>query len=361
MLGAWLGCTGAKQAEVAPSELLTPTPRSTPRGVVLVIGDGMGLAQLSAADHALQMPLAVADFDHVGLQRTGSSTHAVTDSAASATAMASGQRTKNGAVGVDADDQPLTSVLHLAEAKGLSTGVVATSTLTHATPAAFVAHHPVRYEEQAIAADFLDVQLEVAIGGGRTHFDEREDGRVLTDELSKAGVTVVNGIDAITTVDAPPLYGFLGGKDPGKAGEGREGQLHRAAVHAFDLLAANEAGFFLMVEGSQVDWAGHANDATWLLEEMADLNLAVDGLQQRAAARGDVLMVVTADHETGGLSLLPAEGDPQGTRLTFATDGHSAAMVPVFATGPGSEAFSGIYDNTEIAERIAAALGLELP
>jgi alkaline phosphatase len=361
LLALLAGCSTQEAQPPAPSPPPEPVAAPRPRGVVLIIGDGTATSHLSAAQVHKGAPIAWHRFDVLGLQTTSSADHLLTDSAAAATALATGHKTNNGHVGVDPAGAPLQSVLHAAEARGLATGVVVTSRVTHATPAAFVAHQPDREDEEAIANDFLAVELDVVIGGGRDRFDQRADGQQLSQALTGRGVHVVDGLDAILASDKLPLYGFIAPGKPPKVMEGRAGQLAQTSTHAFKLLSADPEGFFLLVEGSQVDWAGHDNDGPWMLEELLDLDQTVAAVLDAAGSRDDVLVIATGDHETGGVDLLDAEDDPKRMRLAWNTDDHSATMVPVFAKGPGAERFGGLYDNTDIARRIAELLELTLP
>lgn len=349
------GCPAPAPPAPAPS----PTPPPGPRGVVLIIGDGTATSQLSAGQVHKGAPLAYARFDVLGLQTTSSADHLLTDSAAAATAIATGHKTRNGYVGVDPDGAPLRSILHAAEDRGLATGVVVTSRVTHATPASFIAHQPDRRDEEAIARDFLAVDLDLVIGGGRDKFDRRADGERLTEQLTGRGVTVLDGLDAVLAASTLPLYGFVHHGAPPKVTEGRKGELPATAAHALRLLAAQPNGFFLLIEGSQVDWAGHDNDGPWMLEELLDLDDTVAAVLDAAGALGDVLVIATGDHETGGFDLLATEEEPLKLTFGWNTDDHSATMVPVFAKGPGAERFGGMYDNTDIARRIAELLRLQ--
>ncbi|MBX2800619.1 MAG: alkaline phosphatase [Myxococcales bacterium] len=331
-----------------------PPMEPGPRGIVLMIGDGMGVSQLTSAivaqggvSHMERAPV-------VGLQKTWSADALVTDSAASATAMATGVKTHNGMVGVSPTGAELESILHWAESQGLATGIVCTSRVTHATPAAFVAHEPDRGDEEAIALDFLDVGLDLVIGGGRDRFTDRADGRDLLEELSAAGVRVVG--DLADVAGDGPVYALLEDGPLPSVRKGRGDLLPRATAAALAQLSGDPEGFFLLVEGSQVDWGGHLNHTPWLVTEAVDFDASVGVALDFAEAAADVLVVVTADHETGGLAL--KGGDLQTGEVVgrYTSHRHTAAMVPVLASGPMAETFAGIYDNVGIHERLFAAL-----
>lgn len=326
-----------------------------PRNVVLVIGDGMGLSQVSAGRLANGGALNLDRFPVTGLVDTTSASGAITDSAAGATAYATGVRTHNGLVGVDATGEPVETLVEWAAGRGMATGLVATSRITHATPASFAAHVPDRGAEEAIATQMAEAPVDLMIGGGRDRFapESRSDGTDLLAVLQASGRAVVTGLDDARSASLP-LVALLDEK--ALAGAPRRGPvLADAAALAVEKLASDPDGFFLMVEGSQIDWAGHVNHVPWLVEEVLDLDRALAPILAFAEARGDTLVLVTADHETGGLALKHAEA---GERVTgrFVTHHHTAPMVPLYAYGPGAEAFSGTYANTGVHARILSAL-----
>jgi alkaline phosphatase len=247
------------------------------------------------------------------------------------------------------------SILHQAEAEGLATGLVATAAITHATPAAFIAHEPSRNNYEAIAADFLDTEIDVFIGGGRDHFAEREDGRNLLEELKVKGYEVVLDPEALDEVEAGKLAASLAPIHIAPASE-RGDMLEKATTTAMRLLSANPEGFFLMIEGSQVDWGGHAGSTVRVVEEMLDFDRALGLVLAYAALDGETLVVVTSDHETGGMAILEGDETSGRVKAAFSTGGHTGLMVPVFAYGPGAGAFTGYMDNTELNRRLRAAL-----
>ena len=333
-----------------------------PKNVVLLIGDGMGLDQVSAAWVARPEDFVFEQFPVIGLQKTSSADHLVTDSGAGATAMATGVKTYNSAIGIGPDSVRLTNIVELAAAKGLATGVVATSSLSHATPAGFLAHRRLRGQVEQIAADVAAAPVDVLIGGGERYFTQRFDGRNLLDSLRARRFSVhPAGSKSLRRIDpdaAEKLAYFTARKEPVSALGGRT-YLPKAATLAMRRLRArSDAGYFLMIEGSQIDWAGHQNDAAMLLAELRDFQRTIRAVLDEASRQGnETLVIVTADHETGGLAI------GRGSRfdrpvLEFATKKHTGNWVPVFATGPGAETFAGVYENTAIFEKMRAALGL---
>jgi alkaline phosphatase len=332
-----------------------------PNNIVLMIGDGMGLTQITAGMYMNGNRLNLEEFTHVGLQKPHPAGELITDSAAAATAIASGRKTYNGAIGVDERGKPVTTILERARVNGMHTGLVVTSTITHATPAGFYAHQPDRNMEEEIAADLVAADVDFFVGGGKKYFDERTDGRNLIDELWKKGYFVSDysqsKFEEVKIEHSRKFAYFSANEKPSKASSGRD-YLPLAAKAAVETLAAGaEHGFFLMVEGSQIDWAGHENNSGYIVNEMIDFDKAIGAVLDFAKEDGQTLVIVTADHETGGYAINP--GSTWDTiRAGFTTEHHTATLVPVFAWGPGAKLFSGMYENTAIFGKISRALGL---
>ena len=330
-----------------------------PKNIVLMIGDGMGVAQIYAGMTASGGHLNLEKCTYVGFQKTHSASSYITDSGASATAISTGKKTLNGAIAVDARGKELKTILEMAEEAGFSTGLVATSTITHATPAAFVAHNQDRGEYEEIAMNFEGSGLEVIIGGGRNHFNRREDGIDLIERLREKGYQVTERIEDVDPGHAGPIAVFTDTMAMPPAAMGRGDLLPRATELAVGKLSANRKGFFLMVEGSQIDWAGHDNNTAYLVSEMIDFDQAIGKALDFAAGNGETLVIVTADHETGGMAIASGNLATGEVSSLFGSEGHTGVMVPVFAYGPGAESFAGIYENTEIFEKMAGLLDFD--
>ncbi len=345
----------------ASSEIPQSNPEQ-PTKIIFLIGDGMGLSAVSTGFYYGEQPSVFTRFQEIGLQQTSSAKEKVTDSAASGTALATGTKTYNGAIGIDTSLTPHQSISELTASLGWSTGVVATSTISHATPASFYAHVEQRYMEDEIAAQLLSSEIDFFAGGGLAKFIARADSVNLLPLAGEKGFTVDTSKLAVAgTLEADRKYGFLlamGGM-PSMI-EGRGDFLPDATSLAISHLSQNQEGFFLMVEGSQIDWAGHANNAESVVAEMLDFEKTIAAALDYAEKDGNTLVVVTADHETGGFTLGPEVSDenPYGNSKelgpVFATGHHSATLIPVFAYGPGAENFKGIYQNTDIFHKMAA-------
>jgi alkaline phosphatase len=325
---------------------------SKAKNVILMIGDGMGVAQIYAGLTANKGWLNLERFHSIGFSKTNSANRYITESAAGATAISTGVKTHNHAIGVDSSDNPLPTILEIAEKNGLSTGLIATTSITDATPAAFTAHVPERDMQDEIALGFLQSGVDIFIGGGKSHFTKRKDGRDLTVDLRKQGFKVLDNIDDIVQTTSGKIAGFVSDQPKSK---GRGDQLKKASLAAIKILSQNNKGFFLMIEGSQIDDGGHENNIQHLTDEMIDFDQTIGAVLDFAAQDGNTLVIVTADHETGGLTLTGGDLRAGKVEAKFSTEDHTSVMVPVFAFGPGAEQFQGIYHNNTIFQKMMDA------
>jgi alkaline phosphatase len=338
----------------------TADSAARPRNLILMIGDGMGVAQVSA--HRLANPSTHFNrFAVSGFSVTRSADRLVTESAAAATALSTGTRTKNGRLAVDSSSTALQTVLEYAASLGKSTGIVATCAVTHATPAAFLAHNASRKNEDDIARQIAGGGVSVLIGGGRQHFLPKERGGGRLDGLDLLSAMADNGYAIMDSLRPVPerfqRIAMLLAQEALPAAGLRSATLGDLAETAITVLQRNRKGFFLMIEGSQIDWACHENDFPRMLREMAEFDSAVGRVLDFAERDGSTLVVVTADHETGGLSLQGKAVDASDMQGVWNVKDHSAAMVPVFARGPGCERFGGIHDNATVGRLLFQCLG----
>ncbi len=340
-----------------PSNKISLPGTSEVRNIIFMIGDGMGLATVYAAMTVSDQPLNLERCTHTGLQKTFSSDKYITDSAASGTAMATGKKTNNGVIGESPDGTIYKSILEIAEDHGLATGLVSTSSITDATPASFISHNSSRANHDAIALDFLKTDIDVFIGGGYDHFAKRPDRLNLIDSLKYKGFEVDTSMNEIIKSESEKLAGLTApGNNPYRL-KGRGNMLPLATGKAIEVLRKNSNGFFLMVEGSEIDFAGHENNSKILIDETLDFDEALGVALDFVLKDGHTLVVVTADHETGGVTNVNGNLEKHEVKLEFSTKGHTAVMVPVYAFGPGSENFSGIYDNTEFFGKFLKCYG----
>ena len=338
------------------------------KNVILLIGDGTGLSQISSAFYFKKTSPNYARFKSIGLINTSSSREDITDSAAGATAFASGVKTYNGAVGVADDSTEVKTLVEIVSPQHIKTGVISTSSIQHATPASFYAHAINRGLYEDIAADMVVSDIDFFAGGGTKFFNKRKDGKNLLEELKAKGF----GIDTTALGDFTGIKQYskmaylLAENHLDPVAKGRGDFLPKATELGIQFLNkdADNSNFFIMIEGSQIDWGGHANDADYLISELIDFDDAIGKALDFAEKDGNTLVIVTADHETGGFTLSStlkktedgkSYSDYNEITGTFSTNGHSATLIPVFAYGPGAEAFSGVYENTEIFHKILEA------
>lgn len=403
----------------------TKTP-SRPKNIVIMIGDGMGPAYTSAYRYYKDNPdteeVEQTVFDRllVGMASTypASASGYVTDSAAAATALATGVKSYNGAISVDTQKQPLPTIFEKAKALGLSTGVAVTSQINHATPAAFLTHNESRKNYEALALSYLETNADVFLGGGQKYFSPE-----LLAQFKAKGYQHITRFEDLASITQPKVLGlFAEVQLPWAIDEKDAKKLSTLTQKALNLLSQNDQGFVLLVEGSLIDWAGHNNDIATAMGEMDEFSNAIEVVEQFVREHPDTLMVITADHNTGGLSIgvdgnynwnpeilrnISASTDTLAlaaisgeqwqadlarglgfelseaeiAKLTVArmqgletiavairhvidkrtdtgwtTDGHTGTDVQVFAAGPASELFNGHQDNIDIANKIFSLL-----
>lgn len=353
-----------------PPDNAEPYPRvdhENVKNVVFLIADGTSFNQLLAARLTAVGPkhrIYTEKLPVTGIQNTHSMLQLITDSAASGTALATGHKTSNGMISFLPDKSKVPTLLEYAQQQGKATGLVATSTITHATPAAFASHVRSRGDQHIIAEHFFDNKVNVILGGGRSYFipqsmegSERKDDRNLVEEFKRSGYHYVETKEQLNAADSDNLLGlFQIGPcttvDP-------EPSIEDMTRKAIDILNRDGDGFFLVVEGSQIDWECHENDAEGAIRQTLLFDMAVKSAMEFALMDNKTLVVVTGDHETGGMSV--TKGWINGKKLEFkwTTGSHSPMPLPVFAYGPGSEIFNGYYDNTDIAKKIAKLMKID--
>jgi len=412
-------------AETLTHPMIGDAP-SVPKNIVILIGDGMGPAYTSAyryyKDNPETQEIEQTVFDRL-LVGTASTYPArvsgyVTDSAASATALATGVKSYNGAISVDTDKQALPTIMEMAKKRGLSTGVAVTSQINHATPAAFLTHNESRKNYDEIASSYLNTDADVMLGGGQKFFP-----RKLIQQFEAKGYRYLSDFSQLDSVIEPKVIGlFAEVQLPWAIDEAGAHKLSKMTAKALELLSQNEKGFVLLVEGSLIDWAGHNNDIATAMAEMDEFANTLEVVEQYVRQNNDTLMIATADHNTGGLSIgangeyswktdiiravksSPANiaanaladsswKDELVSKLGFelstdeltqlsrarmqgqevmataikklidnrsntgwTTGGHTGMDVQVFASGPASKLFGGYQDNTDIALKILSLL-----
>jgi len=331
-----------------------------PQNVVLLIGDGMGLAQITLARlravgangrlHMDRMPAT-------GLVFTHSANALVTDSAAAGTALASGFKTKNGVVGHAPDGSKVRTLVEAARDKGLAAGLVVTSTISHATPASFAAHVHSRGDEADIALQMSASGIEVLLGGGRDYWlpeaakGKRKDNRDLIAECRERGYTIIETREELAAARGEKILGLFQGAS--LSTRAMEPTLADMTAKAIEILKQDADGFFLMVEGSQIDWKCHDNNAEEMVRQLLLFDMAVKTVLDFACQDRQTLVIVTADHETGGLAVLDGHLNGKELQLSWATTNHTPLPSPLYAYGPGALLFTGVQDNTDVPKKIA--------
>ncbi len=355
----------AAAAPVRPAPAVPPATDQPPRNVIVVLGDGVGLGQLSTVSALVLGPaggLAVESAPVVGLVRTWAGNALVTDSAAAASAMATGMKTPKGAISMQADGSAPCTLFEAAAASGMATGFVTTAGLPDATPAAFLAHAANRDQYRTILEQMLASDATVLIGGDwqlAGHALRQRDYLELVREAESAAgtrFTVVRDASALATTPAP-LIALLPARPGNRRTHGPP--LADSARRALDLLDDHGSGFLLIIEQEETDEAAHDNDVNGVVAAMVELDEAIRAMLAYAAARGDTLVLVTSDHDTAGMAATHGGFDDGMAEVGWLDDGHLATWVPLFAFGPGAGQFAGVLDNTEIGRRIADLCGLE--
>ena len=362
------------------------------KNVIYLIGDGMGFGAVTSLLLTEDEPTGFEQAPVIGLSETCSANNYVTDSAAGGTALATGTRTNNGYVGADPEGNQLTSVLRKAQTYGMKTGIVVNTTLTEATPGSFYAGVTSRKMVFDIAKQFTESQVDVAIGGGLDHFIARPDSLDLTATLIEKGYDVYLNWETVLNTESDkfvgilPLYDLHRREENNGTASAAEGQevclaaqmaainedvnathlseptvyLEKATVKALDVLSRNNKdGFFLMIESAIIDGYGHNNDGEGMVVEMQEFGRTLNAMIDYVNKHPETLLVVTADHETGGTGVYynghkPANEGP--LRLNFSTSGHTGTVVPIFAYGAGAENFAGVMKNTDIPKKIDALI-----
>lgn len=370
---------------LAALTFLASCSEQKPKNVIYLIGDGMGFGAVSSLLLTEDAKTGFEMAPVIGLNETCSANNYVTDSPAGGTALATGTRTCNGFLGVGPDSLQLTSILKKAQAMGKKTGIVVNTTLTEATPGAFYAGVTSRKESYKIAEQFTQSNVDIAIGAGLSAFINRPDSVDLTEVLINKGYDVYLDWRHVLNTQSEKFVGILEMSDVHRrnktrnttagAADGAEvclaaklaanddnidttrfseptEYLQKACTKALEQLSKNAPnGFFLMVESAIIDGYGHNNDAEGMIEEMQEFNQTLKALVNYVNEHPNTLLVVTADHETGGTAVSykshPVNA-PEGLQLSFSTKGHSGTVVPIFAYGAGAENFAGIFKNREI-------------
>lgn len=339
----------------AVEKIATPKGKKV-KNVILMIGDGMSLMHVYTAWTANRGKLWLENATATGLSKTWAANKLVTDSGSGGTSLATGVKTNYHAVGVDTEGKPQPSLVDVAKQLGKDAGIAVTCRLWDATPCDFCCHNIDRDKEEELVGDYPTSGVNFVFGGGAEKFTNRKDGRDIFNELRVKGYHVSRSLDDFFAYDTNSnIFAVPYDKDTPLPDE-RGDLLARASMKGIELMNRNKKGFFMMIEGSQLDDYGHFNQLDMLMKETLDFDQTVGKVMKWAAEDGETLVVVTADHETGGLTLVNGDKNEGRVECCFSTRDHSGAMVPVYAFGPGAEHFTGIYENTDVFKRIKQLL-----
>jgi len=340
-----------KQQTYTPS-FVSDGKQQQPKNIILLIADGMGLAQLHAAYTANRGDLTIFKIKNTSLSLTASHDSYITDSAPGATAFSSGDKTNNRSVGVDYNGKKLKLLPEYLSRQHKQTAIITAGDITDATPAAFYAHRSERTESLPILEDFFSSPVNILAGSGNKDIDS-----VLAIKQSK-DIQVFHSIDELHSkgIQKSVITDSIASKP---AAKGRGGWLAKAFQKTVNILSQQKDGFMMMVEAAQVDYGGHANDLPYLVTEVLDFDSLIADVLRFADTDNETLVIITADHETGGLTLM--DGDMRKGYVSghFSTTDHTAIPVPVFAYGPMSHLFSGVHENTKVFHNILRALGIQ--
>ena len=327
---------------------------SKPPNIIMMIGDGMGISAISSGMYSNNNYTSLERSEYIGLLKTHSLDNLVTDSAASGTAMSSGVKTYNRTVGLDGNLSSVKSILEICRDRGYTTAIVATSTIVHATPASYYSKVKSRYQYDEIASQLSKSNINFFVGGGEKYFNDRVDGRNLINEMDD--YFFANSLESFKNINSNKIGYLTYYDEPVGKHEGREPSLEDIAQITIQKLKSFDNPFFLLVEGSQIDWGGHDNDSEHLISEMLEFDKTIETVFNFADKDKNTLVVITADHETGGAAIVDGNLEESFVKIKYVSGDHTATMVPIFSLGPYSSLFKGVYDNTEIFDKLEAII-----
>ena len=320
-----------------------------PKNVILLIGDGMGPGHVTAARWIRGDKLQLLRMPVTGIVATHSADDAVTDSAASAAAYATGMKTNNRALSDDANGNQRKTVLEVANESGKATGVITTTDIWDATPAAFLSHAKDRYDDaRSIVQQIVSGKADVLLGGGSDLLGKGNFPSLA--ELKKSDRVVVTSRAELEATKARRVLGLFN-TQPNDT-EDPNAPLWVLAKWAIDRLSADPDGFFLLIENEGIDTASHNKHSGDVAKALTEYDEALRVALDFAAARRDTLVIAVGDHETGGLDICCEGGEEKGWRMEWSTPDHTGAAIPLFAFGPGSESFAGYVDNTDVGKKL---------
>lgn len=335
------------KSNVYTPQYLCDKKNSVVKNIILLIGDGNGLSQISAALLSNDGQLTLSQLKSIGFLKTQAADDFITDSAAAGTALATGIKTHNRAIGVDSADKSIENIMEALTKRGFNTGCITTDAIIGATPATFYSHQKDRSMDLEIANDLLKSKLNLFMGGGRSDF---------ATSFSKTDFTILNSIDEVAKSKKDKVGHFFTENSVPGVLKGRGTLLADATKSGLDFLSAKNKPFFLMVEGAQIDHNGHANNVGGIVSEGIDFDQAITEAIQFADKTGNTLVIITADHETSGFSIAQGNIKEKMIEGDFTSFDHTGTLVPIFSYGPHSDFFTGVYENNEVFHKIKQVL-----
>jgi alkaline phosphatase len=340
----------------AKSEVYIPSYESDQsnkpvKNVILLIGDGNGLTQISSSVLANGGSLTLTQLKSIGFIKTQSSDDFTTDSAAAGTALATGAKTYNRSIGMAPNGEALLNITELLDQHQFITGCITTDKITGATPSSFYAHQKDRDDIEGIANDLLTSKLSLFVGGGESSFQSEQ---LLTNNFS-----ILEDVSALGSSKKSKIGLFIAENNVPSFLEGRGNILAEATKNGLQFLNAKKKPFFLMVEAAQIDSYGHKNEVSGIVTEGIDFDVAITEAIKFADKTGNTLVVITADHETSGFTMPQGNMENKMIEGDFTTDDHTGTMVPIFAYGPHSQEFQGVYENNEVFHKILKVLNIK--
>lgn len=329
----------------------TSDKKNTPiKNIILLIGDGNGLSQISSAVLANKGELTLTQLKSIGFLKTQSADDFTTDSAAAGTALATGEKTYNRAIGMDNNRLAIENITELLDKHNFISGCITTDEITGATPASFYSHQIDRDMTEGTANDLVKSKLSLFIGGGSNHF---------TTKFSNSDFSILNTLNEVAISKKQKVGYFLSKNGVPSMLKERGNILAEATKNGLAFLNAKNKPFFLMVEAAQIDSNGHTNNIGGIVSEGIDFDTAITEAIKFADTHQNTLVIITADHETSGLSIPQGNLEKQMIEGDFTTYDHTGTMVPIFAYGPHSDTFSGVYENNTVFHKIISLLDLK--
>ncbi|MGF1637109.1 MAG: alkaline phosphatase [Cyclobacteriaceae bacterium] len=339
----------------SPHKVYTPQHQAekeqTPKNIILMIGDGMGLAHLYGSYTANGGKLNIFNIKDIGFSITSAADAYNTDSAAGGTALAIGQKTNCRHISVDTTGTPFPSIAELLKKNGYNTALITSGDIIDATPAAFYAHQSERNLTDGIVSDLLLSNSDILIGSGMKHFKTTSQNDNLLNNFRNKNYFITESIDSLINADSDRIL-VLDEKASVSISSGRGDFLTKALQFGLKTFSASSDPFFIMLESAQIDWGGHGKDMEYVVQETLDFDRVVGEAMRFVDESKETLIIVTSDHETGGLSLFDGDESKGYIQGHFSTEDHTGVPVPVFAYGAGSELFRGVYQNTAIYQKI---------